>query len=186
MSWHYNASRTRSTTLAAEEDAAAAGTLMDNATLVKLLTGEFTDDEDDDPTPTAAKPMVAVWPDKKHIKSAISAVENPYLVVPHPKNVNHPMCEGCGEFAANTLVVSDPGTMPKWPACKGMFPLTHCTECARKDFLATGTEYVFNAATCGCGATHSWKGSTICSACCKGNNALKDCGTEGCGGKRAG
>ena len=55
-----------------------------------------------------------------------------------------------------------------------------------KDFLATGTEYVFNAATCGCGATHSWKGSTICSACCKGNNALKDCGTEGCGGKRAG
>jgi ribosomal protein L40E len=26
----------------------------------------------------------------------------------------------------------------------------------------------------------------ICSACSKGNNALKDCGMEGCGGKRAG
>ena len=38
--------------------------------------GEFTDDEDDDPTPTAAEPVAAVWPDEKHIKSAISAVEN--------------------------------------------------------------------------------------------------------------
>ena len=137
MSWNCNASRTRSTTLAAEEEAAAAGNRMDNTALVKLLMGEFTDDEDDDPTPTAAEPLAAVWPDEKHIKSAISAVENPYLVVPHPKNANHPMCEGCGEFAANTLVVPDPGTVPKWPACKGMFPRTHCTECVRKDFLAT-------------------------------------------------
>ena len=76
--------------------------------------------------------------------------------------------------------------MPKWPACKGMFPLTHCTECARKDFLATGTEYVFNAATCGCGATRCSSERTICFSCSKGNNALKDCGTEGCGGERAG
>ena len=184
MSWGCNASRTRSTTLAAEEDAAAAGTLMDNATLVKLLMGEFTDDEDDDPTPTTAEPMVAVWPDEKHIKSAIYAVENPYLVVPHPKNANHPMCEGCGEFAKNTLVVPDPGTVPTWPACKGMFPITHCTECARKDFLATGTEYVFNAATCGCGATRGTSKRMICTACTYGNNALKDCVTEGCGDKR--
>jgi hypothetical protein len=124
---------------------------MDNATLVKLLMGEFTDDEDDDPTPTAAETVAAVWLDEKHIKSSISAIENPNLVVPHPKNANHPMCEGCGEFAANTLVV--PGTVPKWPECKGMFPLTHCTECARKDFLATGTEYIWYTATCGCGAT---------------------------------
>jgi hypothetical protein len=166
MSWGCNAGRTRSTTLAAEEDAAAAGTLMDNTTLVKLLMGEGTDDEDDDPMPTAAKPMAAVWPDEKHIKSAISAVENPYLVVPHPKNVNHPMCEGCGEFAANTLVV--PETWLKWPEYKGMFPLTHCTECTKKDFLATGTKYVFNAATCGCRAAHSLSERTICSACFKG------------------
>ncbi len=114
---------------------------------------------------------------RKAHKSAISAVENPYLVVPHPKNVNHPMCEGCGEFAANTLVV--PETLLKWPEYKGMFPLTHCTECAKKDFLATGTKYVFNAATCGCRAAHSLSERTICSACFKG-------GTEGCGGKRAG
>jgi hypothetical protein len=33
---------------------------MDNATLVKLLMGEFTDDEDDDPTPTTAEPVAAV------------------------------------------------------------------------------------------------------------------------------
>jgi hypothetical protein len=117
--------------------------------------------------------MVAVWPDEKHIKSVISAVENPYLVVSHPKNANHQMCEDCGEFAANTLVV--PGTMPKRPACKGMFPLTHCTECARKDFQATGTKYIFNAATCGCRAARSLSERTICSACFKGNNALKDC-----------
>ena len=56
--------------------------------------------------------MVAVWPDEKHIKSVISAVENKYLVVPHPKNANHQMCEDYGEFTANTLVVL-PGTMPK-------------------------------------------------------------------------
>jgi hypothetical protein len=186
MSWRCNASKTRSATLAAEEDAAAAGTQMDNESLVKLLMGEFTDDEDNDPTPTTAEPVAAEWPDEKHIKSAIFAVENPYLVVPHPKNANHPMCEGCGDFAANTLVVPDPGTVPKWPACKGMFPLTHCTECARKDFLATGTEYVFNAATCGCGATRCSSERTICFSCSKGNNALKDCGTEGCGGERAG
>jgi hypothetical protein len=68
MSWGCNAGRTRSTTLAAEEDAAAAGTLMDNTTLVKLLMGEGMDDEDDDPMPTAAKPMAAVWPDEKHTK----------------------------------------------------------------------------------------------------------------------
>jgi hypothetical protein len=116
MSWRCNASKTRSATLAAEEDAAAAGTQMDNESLVKLLMGEFTDDEDNDPTPTTAEPVAAEWPDEKHIKSAIFAVENPYLVVPHPKNANHPMCEGCGDFAANTLVVPDPGTVPKWPA----------------------------------------------------------------------
>ena len=45
MSWGCNTGRTRSTTLAAEEDAAAAGTRMDNATLVKLLMGEGTDDD---------------------------------------------------------------------------------------------------------------------------------------------
>ena len=56
-----------------------------------------------------------------------------------------------------------------------------------KDFLATGTEYVFNAATCGCGATRSLKNvGTICYACFKGNNVLKDCDTMGCGSKRAG
>ena len=103
--------------MAAAEDAAAAGTQMDNASLIKLLKGEFMDDEDDDPTPTVAEPVAAMWPDKKHINSAISAVENPYLVVPHPKNADHTMCDGCGEFAANILVVPDPGTVPKWPAC---------------------------------------------------------------------
>jgi hypothetical protein len=136
MSWSCNASRTRSTT-AAEE---AAGTQTNNAKLLKILMGEWTDDGDDDHRPTAGEPMVAVWPEEKHIESAISAVENPYLVVPHPKNANHPMCKGCGEFAANTLVVPDPGTVPKWPACVGKYPNTHCLECARKDFLATGTE----------------------------------------------
>ncbi len=103
MSCGCNAGRTRSTTLVAEEDAAAAGTRMDNATLVKLLMGEFTNDEDDDPTPTAAEPMVAVWPDEKHIKSAISAVENPYLVVPHPKNANHQKPSYVYTFFTSTL-----------------------------------------------------------------------------------
>ena len=37
MSWGCNTGRTRSTTLAAEEDADDAGTLMDNATLVAIL-----------------------------------------------------------------------------------------------------------------------------------------------------
>ena len=87
-------------------------------------------------------------------------------------------------LTANSLVVPDPGTVLKWPECMGMFPRTHCTECARKDHLATGTKYIFNAAICGCGATrcHSLK---ICSACVKENIAMKDCSTEGCGEKRA-
>jgi hypothetical protein len=48
--------------------------------------GEFTDDEDDDPTPKAAEPVVAVWPDEKHIKSAISAIDGELTGGSGPRN----------------------------------------------------------------------------------------------------
>ena len=121
MSWKCSAAAgiTRGTTLAAEEEAAATGTQLDNASLIDILMGRITVDVD--PTPTAAE-----WPDEQHIALAWHAIEPPFLVVPHTKNADHSLCVACGIFSANTLVVPDPGTMPEWLACKGMFPITHC------------------------------------------------------------
>ena len=121
MSWGCGAGNTRSTTLAAEKEAAAAGTKIDNATLIDLLMGRMTVGVN--PSPTAAN---ATWPDKEHVALARHAIENPFLVIPHPKNADHPLCRECGNFATSTLVVPAPGSIPEWPACKGMFPTTHC------------------------------------------------------------
>ena len=60
------------------------------------------------PSPTAAD---ATWPDEEHVALARHAIENPFLVVPHPKNVDHPLCVECGVFAASTLVVPAPGSI---------------------------------------------------------------------------
>ena len=61
------------------------------------------------PSPTAAAD--ATWPDEEHVALARHAIENPFLVVPHPKNVDHPLCVECGVFAASTLVVPAPGSI---------------------------------------------------------------------------
>jgi hypothetical protein len=52
MSWGCGAGNTRSTTLAAKKEAAAAGTQIDNATLLNILMGRMTVDVN--PSPTAA------------------------------------------------------------------------------------------------------------------------------------
>jgi hypothetical protein len=111
MSWGCGAGNTRSTTLAAEKEAAAAGTQLDNATLINILMGRMTVGVNS--LPTAAD---ATWPDEEHVALARHAIENPFLVIPHPKNGNHPLCVKCGIFAASTLVVP-PGSIPEWPAC---------------------------------------------------------------------
>ncbi len=100
MSWGCGAGNTRKTTLAAEAEAAAAGTHLDNETLLNLLMGELTVGVN--PSPTAA---IATWPDADHIARAIYATEHPFKVIPHPKNGDHPLCVECGNFAASTLVV---------------------------------------------------------------------------------
>ena len=100
MSWGCGAGNTRGTTLAAEKEAAAAGTQLDNATLINILMGRMTVDVN--PSPRAAD---ATWPDEEHIALARHAIENPFHVIPHPKNVDHPLCGECGIFAASTLVV---------------------------------------------------------------------------------
>ena len=173
----YGSGNTRSNTLAAEAEAAPAGTQLDNETLLNLLLGRL--NVGVNPAPTAAD---ATWPDKEHIALARHAIENPFLVVPHPKNADHPLCGECGIFAASTLVVPAPGSLSKWPACKGMFPTTHCRSCATAD---VANEYVFEAASCGCGVTRSTQRLT-CSECFIGENKLRDCSTEGCGEKRHG
>ena len=121
MSWGCGAGNTRSTTLAAEAEAAAAGTQIDNQILIDMLMGRMTVGVN--PSPTAAD---GTWPDEEHVALARHAIEHPFLVVPHPKNADHPLCVKCGIFAASTLVVLAPGSIPEWPACKGMFPNTHC------------------------------------------------------------
>jgi len=121
MSWGCGAGNTRSTTLAAEAEAAAAGTQIDNQTLIDMLMGRMTVGVN--PSPTAAD---GTWPDEEHVALARHAIEHPFLVVPHPKNVDHPLCVKCGYIAASTLVVPAPGSLLEWPACKGMFPTTHC------------------------------------------------------------
>ena len=100
MSWGCGAGNTRSTTLAAEKEAAAEGTQLDNATLIDTLIVRMTVDVN--PSPTAAD---ATWPDEEHVALARHAIENPFLVIPHPKNTDHPLCVECGIFAASTLVV---------------------------------------------------------------------------------
>ena len=107
MSWGYGAGNTRSTTLAAEKEAATAGTQFDNATLIDILMGRMTAGVN--PLPTAAN---ATWPDEEHVAPARHAIENPFLVIPHPKNADHPLCVKCGIFAASTLGVS-PGIHSK-------------------------------------------------------------------------
>jgi hypothetical protein len=181
MSWacRARAGNTRSTTRAAEEEAAATGTQLGNVSLpdILMLMGRMTVDVD--PTPTAAE-----WPDEEHITLARHAIEHPFLVVPHPKNAGHSLCVVCGIFAAITLVVPDSGTVPEeWPACKGMFPLTHCRSCAMDE---AKNKYVYIAAPCGCGVLLSGNRGTICNACYNGENMLKDCNGEGCGRKRHG
>jgi hypothetical protein len=177
MSWGCGAGNTRSTTLAAEAEAAAAGTQLDDETLLNLLMGELTVGVN--PSPMAA---IATWPDADHIARSIYAVEHPYEVIPHPKNGDHPLCVECGNFAASTLVVPAPGAILEWPACKGKFPNTHCRSCAMAD---VENKYVFEAANCGCGVTRSTE-RLACNQCFKAENALKDCSTDGCGGKRRG
>jgi hypothetical protein len=136
---------TRGTTLAAEEEAADTGTQLDNASLIDILMGRMTVDVD--PTPMAAE-----WPDEEHIALARHVIKHPFLVVPQPKNADQSLCVVCGIFSANTLVVPDPGTVPEWPACKGMFPITHCRSCAM-DYAEK--DYIFNVASCGCGVSRS-------------------------------
>jgi hypothetical protein len=57
---------------------------------------------DVNPLPTVAD---ATWPDEEHITLARHASENPFLVIPHRKNADHPLCVKCGIFATSTLVV---------------------------------------------------------------------------------
>ena len=54
------------------------------------------------PSPMAAN---VTWPDNEHVALARHAIKNPFLVIPHPKNANHPLCVKCSIFAASTLVV---------------------------------------------------------------------------------
>jgi hypothetical protein len=177
MSWHCGQGKTRGTTLEAEEEAAAAGTQLDNASLINILMGRMTVDVN--PLPMAAD---ATWPDNKHVALAHHAIENPFLVIPYPKNVNHPLCVKCGIFAASTLVVPAPGSIPEWPACKGMFPTTHCRSCATAD---VNNKYVYEVAQCGYRVTRTSKG-IVCNRCYKAENGSRDCNTEGCGEKRFG
>ena len=177
MSWGCGAGNTKSTTLVDEAEAAAAGTQIDNQTLINLLMGRLTVGVN--PLPTAAD---GKWPDEEHVALARDAIEHPYLVVHHPKNVDHPLCVKCGKNAASTLVVPAPGSIPEWPACKGMFPTTHCRLCARAD---GENEYVYDPASCGCGITR-FSEILICTQCYKEKNELIDCDTEGCGEKRQG
>ena len=115
-------------------------------------------------------------------KSMSHAIEHPYLVVPHPKNVDHPLCVKCGKIAASTLVVPAPGSIPEWPACKGMFPTTHCQSCATSN---VENEYVYEVASCGCGVTRSTR-RLVCPQCYKEENESRECDTEGCREKRHG
>ena len=177
MSWGCDAGNTRSTTLADEAEAAAAGTQIDNQTLIDLLMGRLTVGVN--PSPTAAD---GTWPDEEHVALARHAIEHPYLVVHHPKNAVHPLCVKCGNIAASTLVVPAPGSIPEWPACKGMFPNTHCRSCATAD---VENEYVFEAASCGCGVSRN-SHRLICNQCFKAENESRDCVTEGCENKRHG
>jgi hypothetical protein len=176
MSWGCGAGNTRSTTLADEAEAAAAGTQIDNQTLIDLLMGRLTVGVN--PSPTAAD---GTWPDKEHVALARDAIEHPYLVVHHPKNADHPLCVKCGKIAASTLVVPAPASIPEWPACKGMFPTTHCQSCATDD---AENKYVYEPASCGCGVTRSQR--LTCNQCFIEKNESKICITEGCGEKRQG
>jgi hypothetical protein len=175
MSWKCVPWNTRGTTLEAEKEAAAAGTKLDNASLIDILMGRMT--VNDNPLPIVAN---VTWPDKEHVAQARHAIENPFLVIPHPKNADHPLCMECGIFAASTLVV--PASIPEWPACKGMFPYTHCWSCATAD---NKNEYVFEPVSCGCGVSRRPQRSK-CYECDKGVNQSKICLTEGCGEMRDG
>jgi hypothetical protein len=177
MSWGCGAGNTRSTTLAAEKEAAAAGTKIDNATLIDILMGRMTVGVN--PSPTAAD---ATWPDEEHVALARHAIENPFLVILHPKNVDHPLRGECGNFAASLLVVPAPGSIPEWPACKGMFPTTHCRSCATADIE---NKYIYDPTGCGCRVIRTTQRLT-CSQCFKAENESKNCDTEGCGEKRHG
>ena len=177
MSWGCGAGNTRSTTLADEAEAAAAGTQIDNQTLIDLLMGRLTVGVN--PSHTAAD---GTWPDEEHVALARHAIEHPYLVVPHPKKADHPLCMKCGNIAASTLVVPAPGSIPEWPACKGMFPFTHCRSCAKAD---VENKYVYDPASCGCGVTRSSL-RVICNQCFKAENESNICNKEGCGNKRHG
>ena len=179
MSWGCGAGNTRRNTLAAEAEAAAAGTQLDNQTLINLLMGRLTVGVN--PSPTAADGM---WPDEEHVALARDAIEHPYLVVHHPKNADHPLCVKCGNIniAASALVVPAPGSITEWPACKGMFPNTHCRSCATADVK---NKYVYEPASCGCGVPRSTQRLT-CNQCFKAENEAKKCETEGCGEKRQG
>ena len=77
MSWGCGTGNTRSTTLAAEKEAAAAGTQLDNETLIDILMGRMTVGVN--LSPTAAD---ATWPDEEHVALARHAIENPFLVIP--------------------------------------------------------------------------------------------------------
>ncbi len=142
MSWGCGACNTRSTTLAAEAEAAAAGTQLDNQTLIDMLMMRLTVGVN--PSPTAAD---GTWPDEEHMALAQHAIEHPFLMVPHPKNVDHRLCGERGIFAASTLVVPATGSIPEWPACKGMIPNMHCQSCARADIE---NKYIYDPVSCGC------------------------------------
>ena len=63
-----------------------------------------------------------------------------------------------------------------------MFPTTHCRSCATADVK---NEYVFEAASCGCGVLQSSQ-RLACTQCYKAENESRNCNTEGCGEKRHG
>ena len=176
MSWKWSAAAgfTRGTTLAAEEEAAATGTQLDNASLIDILMGRMTVDVD--PTPTAAE-----WPDEEHVALARRVIEHPFLVVPQPKNADHSLCVVCGIFSANTLVVPDPGTVQEWPACKGMFP-TRIVDRAQWTMPKKITFLMWHPVDA---EFRVALGTSVnCNACYKEKNTLKDCNREGCVRKR--
>ena len=74
MSWGCGTGNTRSTTLAAEEEAAAAGTQPDNATLINIIMGRMTVGVN--PLPTAAN---VTWPDEEHVKLARHASSTRFM-----------------------------------------------------------------------------------------------------------
>jgi hypothetical protein len=102
MSLYCGTGNTRSNTLAAEAEAAAAGTQLDNETLLNLLLERL--NVGVNPSPTAAD---VTWPDEEHIASARLAIENPFLVVP-TQRMRTTLCVGNAVFLPHPHWLSRP------------------------------------------------------------------------------